>query len=307
VQAGRIEDARLWDRSVLDPIWEQGRATLFQGDCRDWLAEAPPNSIHAVVTDPPYGLVEYSEANQAKLRAGRGGIWRIAPKLGGHQRSPLPRFTVLEPSDHAALYEFFYGWGKVLFPALKPGAHVFIATNQLVSPTLYRALLDAGFERRGEIVRLVRTLRGGDRPKGAELEFPEVSAMPRACWEPWGLFRKPFGGTLAANLRAYGTGALRRPALELPFCDVIDSRPATKAERKLAAHPSLKPQDFLRQLCRASLPLGYGRILDPFCGSGSTLAACEFLGAESIGIEADETYVRMAISAIPGLAALPSR
>src|SRR5437588_6336656 len=35
-----------------------GNATLIHGDCFDWLAKAPTNSVEAVVTDPPYGLVE---------------------------------------------------------------------------------------------------------------------------------------------------------------------------------------------------------------------------------------------------------
>ena len=72
-----------------------------------------------------------------------------------------------------------------------PGAHVFIATNPLLSHLVYVPLLEAGFEKRGEIIRLVQTLRGGDRPKNAHHEFAEVTVMPRSSGEPWGLFRKP--------------------------------------------------------------------------------------------------------------------
>src|SRR5437870_5199597 len=68
-------------------------------DAFAWLDQAPANSIHAVVTDPPYGLVEYSERELAKRRKGRGGVWRIPPAFDGVQRSPLPRFTVLSPTD----------------------------------------------------------------------------------------------------------------------------------------------------------------------------------------------------------------
>src|SRR6202171_1286048 len=63
-----------------------GNATLIHGDCFDWLAKAPTNSVEAVVTDPPYGLVEYSDQEQEKLRAGRGGIWRIPPSFDGNKR-----------------------------------------------------------------------------------------------------------------------------------------------------------------------------------------------------------------------------
>ena len=58
---------------------------------------------------------------------------------------------------------------------------------------------------------------------------------------------------------------------------------------------------FLRQLVRAVLPLGRGTILDPFAGAGSTLAAAEAVGYESIGIEKDEHYFEMASDAIPKL------
>ena len=33
-------------------------------DAFDWLDKAEPNSIHAVVTDPPYGLLEYTSASR---------------------------------------------------------------------------------------------------------------------------------------------------------------------------------------------------------------------------------------------------
>src|SRR5437899_1036094 len=65
-------------------VFTLGRAKLYEGNCMDWLARAPDSSIHAVVTDPPYGLVEYTEKEQAKLRRGRGGVWRIPPSFDGH-------------------------------------------------------------------------------------------------------------------------------------------------------------------------------------------------------------------------------
>ena len=73
----------------------------------------------------------------------------------------------------------------------------------------------------------------------------------------------------------------------------------------MAPHPSLKPQALLRQLVRSVLPLGEGVVVDPFAGSGSTLAAAEAVGYASIGIEKDLHYFRMATEAIPALAQLP--
>jgi len=290
-------------RTPLRPVFAFGRTALYHADCLEWIGSQEPTSIHAVVTDPPYGLVEYEEHEKAKLRAGRGGVWRIPPNFDGHQRSPLPRFTTLRQRDLDAIEHFFEKWGRALMPVLTPGAHVVIASNPLVSYLVSMAMVRAGFERRGEIVRLVQTMRGGDRPKGAHHEFDDVSVMPRSQWEPWLLYRKPCEGRVQDNLRTWGTGGLRRISAEQPFGDVIRSAPTRRAERAIAPHPSLKPQHFLRQVVRAVLPVGTGVILDPFAGSGSTLAAAEAVGYEAIGVERDAEFVAMAKKAIPQLAA----
>jgi site-specific DNA-methyltransferase (adenine-specific) len=163
-------------------------------------------------------------------------------------------------------------------------------------------LADAGLERRGEIIRLTMTMRGGDRPKAAHDEFPDISVMPRSMWEPWIVYRKPIEGRVQDNLRKWGTGGFRRPGREKPFGDVIASAPTRKTERNLAPHPSLKPQAFLRQVVRAVLPMGTGVVLDPFAGAGSTLAAAEAIGYQSIGVEKDAHYFDMACEAVPKLA-----
>lgn len=277
---------------------------VFQGDGIAWMAEQKACSIEAIVTDPPYGGREYEPEEQKKLRSGRGGVWRVPPTMDGHTRSPLPRFTVLTARDHERLNDLFERFAREAFRILVPGGHVFIATQPLLSQSVYAPLLRAGFEKRGEIVRLVQTLRGGDRPKNAEREFADVSVMPRSAWEPWGLFRKPCEGRVQDNLRKWRTGGLRRHSDEIPFADVIRSAPTHASERRLAPHPSLKPQAFLRRLALAALPLGEGTILDPFMGSGSTLAAATAVGHASIGIEIDPRYFALATQAIPKLAAL---
>ena len=289
--------------------WEEpfrfGDATLVHGDCFDWLAACPDNSIHAVVTDPPYGLQEYTPKEQRKLRSGRGGVWRLPPSFDGHARAPLPRFTTLNDAQRRYLREFFLTWSRLLIPKLVPGANVVVASNPLLSHLVAGAMADAGLERRGDIVRLVMTMRGGDRPKGAHEEFADVSVLPRSMWEPWVLFRKPLEGRVQDNLRKWRTGGFRRRSGRSPFGDVIKSAPTRRNEKELAPHPSLKPQALLRQLVRSVLPLGRGVVVDPFAGSGSTLAAAVAVGYASIGIEKDLHYFRMATEAIPALAQLP--
>lgn len=284
--------------------FQYGRASLVLEDCTTWLDRQPANSLHAVVTDPPYGLVEYSGVEQSKLRSGKGGVWRIPPSFDGSKRAPLPRFTVLTPADLAALERFFLAWGRSLVRVLVPGANVVVASNPLLSYLVSGSLARAGLERRGELVRLVMTMRGGDRPKAAHVEFDGVSVMPRSMWEPWLLFRKPLDGRVQDNLRKWGTGGFRRISAEKPFGDVVESAPTRASERKYANHPSLKPQAFLRKVVRGVLPLGEGIVLDPFAGSASTLAAAEAIGYQSLGVEQDRAYFELAKEALPKLAGL---
>jgi len=274
-------------------------------DCFEWLQRCPAHSLHAVCTDPPYGILEFTEKELAKLRVGRGGVWRLPPKMGGSHRDPLPRFTVLNAEQKQHLRDYFRDWGKLLLPALVPGAHVCVAGHPILQHHVQGAMAEAGFEVRPAIMRLYYGFRGGDRPKNAEAEFPEVCVSPKGAYEPWMLFRKPVeANTVAENLRVWKTGALRRLSTDKPLPDAIPSGRTPKREEAISDHPCLKPQHFMRIIVRALLPLGEGVVLDPFMGSGSTIAAAEAVGYASTGLELDAEYYRLARESIPRLAAL---
>lgn len=300
----RADDDAVVTDVRLEPSLRIGRTVLYHADCFDWMAAEPKNSIHGIVTDPPYGIVEYSDRELEKLRGGKGGVWRVPPSFDGHRRAPLPRFTTLTLEQRRSLSDFFRRLGTQFARLLVPGANVVVASNPLLCHLVMTALADGGLEPRGYLARLTMTMRGGDRPKNAHDEFADVSVMPRSQWEPWLVLRKPLEGRVQDNLRNWGTGGFRRLSQDRPFGDVIRSAPTNRAERAIAPHPSLKPQAFLRQIVRASLPLGRGTILDPFAGSGSTLAAANAVGYASIGVEADPKFVRIAEAAIEPLAAL---
>jgi site-specific DNA-methyltransferase (adenine-specific) len=67
-----------------------GRSLVLHADCLEWLSRIPENSLHAIVTDPPYGVKEYDFDQIEKRANGNGGIWRIPPSFDGHIRQPLP-------------------------------------------------------------------------------------------------------------------------------------------------------------------------------------------------------------------------
>lgn len=277
-----------------------GKSFLIHADCLEWLGRIPESCIHGIVTDPPYGVKEY-EFDQLEKRAnGNGGIWRIPPSFDGSMRQPLPRFTALNAKERAQLSRFFTEWASVAVHALRPGGHVFIACNSFMCQMVYSALVAGGLEFRGQLIRVVRTLRGGDRPKNAEEEFPDVCSLPRGSYEPWGILRKPIptGMKVSECLRKFETGGLRRLPEGVPFTDLIEAGRTSREEREIADHPSLKPQALLRELVYSVLPLGKGVVVNPFMGSGSTVAAAEALGIRCIGIEKNVEYFKVAKKSI---------
>ncbi|MGC1677441.1 MAG: DNA methyltransferase [Candidatus Binataceae bacterium] len=283
-----------------------GGSLILNADCFEWLAKLPENTLHAIVTDPPYGVKEFDEHELAKRAKGKGGVWRIPPSFDGCTRAPLPRFTAHNPKEKERLRKFFEDWAVLATRALRPGGHVIIATSSIVAALFYEALTKGGLEFRGQLMRTVRTLRGGDRPKNAHEEFPEVCVVPRGCYEPWGLFRKPLLPAMKVSdcLREFQTGGLRRLANGNPFEDLIENERTPRREKDIADHPSLKPQSFVRLMVYAALPLGIGVVIDPFMGAGSTVAAAEAVGISAVGVERNREYFELATKAIPRLKAI---
>ena len=119
---------------------------IEKADCFEWLKHCPGQSVHAVCTDPPYGILEFTEKELAKLRAGRGGVWRLPPKVGGSHRDPLPRFTVLSDEQKQHLRDYFRDWGRLLLRALVPGGHVCVAGHPILQHHVQGAMTEAGFE-----------------------------------------------------------------------------------------------------------------------------------------------------------------
>lgn len=302
----RKSNIELFDNSslILDYEYSRFRSSLLvHADCMEWLSRCPEGSIEAVVTDPPYGVKEYDFDQIKKRENGNGGVWRIPPSFDGSNRSPLPRFTALSDKERKRIHKFFLEWSRLLVKACVPGAHIFVASNSFLSQLMFDAIIEGGLEYRGNVIRLVSTFRGGDRPKNFEKEFPEVCSLPRGSYEPWGIFRKPLPKkmTVAECLRTYKTGALRRISKDKPFLDVIESERTPAEEKAISNHPSLKPQSFMRQIVRASLPLGEGVVLDPFMGSGSTIAAAESVGYSAVGIERFKDYFDLSSGSIDQL------
>ena len=130
--------------------------------------------------------------------------------------------------------------------------------------------------------------------------------------EPITVARKPLIGTVAENVLQHKTGAInvdggrveggRWPAnfihdgseeatdLFKDSARFFYCAKASKADRGENHHPTVKPTDLMRYLCRLVTPPN-GIVLDPFNGSGSTGCAAVLEGFQYIGIEREADYI----------------
>ena len=76
-----------------------------------------------------------------------------------------------------------------------------------------------------------------------------------------------------------------------------DGSKHNKVAMRLNTHPTVKPQELMKYLCRLVTPKG-GTVLDPFMGSGSTGMAAKDEGFDFIGIEKEKEYFEIASARI---------
>lgn len=222
------------------------RPHLLSGDCLTVLRTLPDNSVDAIVTDPPYGLSDYTTADlQDCMRAWLSGE-PYRPKRRGFMGREWDAFV---PGPEV--------WRECL-RVLRPGGHLLAFAGTRTQHLMALGIELAGFEIRD----LIAWVTGSGFPKSKNVALsidkgeglpnrgraiPTASAVtpdgqpltgnpvppyqpqtPEAAeWAGWGtalkpaiepitLARKPLEGTLAANILRYGTGALNIDGCRIP-------------------------------------------------------------------------------------------
>lgn len=100
-------------------------------------------------------------------------------------------------------------------------------------------------------------------------------------------------GSLAATTVEQRTGRKEGSAGALNPRAGAESLPAPGSEPRKNLHPTVKPTDLMRYLCRLVTPPG-GTVLDPFMGSGSTGKGAVLEGFDFIGCELSQEYLDIA-------------
>jgi site-specific DNA-methyltransferase (adenine-specific) len=172
---------------------------LLEGDCLEVLATLEPESVDAVVTDPPYGIgFQHERWDSSALRK--------AAAEAGHER--------LSPNE--AFEAWCRIWAEECRRVMKPGA--FLAA--FGSPRTYHRLAcgieDAGLEIRDSLMWLYATGMAKSRryPGGRGVNL-------RPAFEPIVLARRTLDGTTEETIARHGTGAL-----DVEGCRVEGRHPA---------------------------------------------------------------------------------
>lgn len=165
---------------------------VLTGDCREVLATLPEASIDACVTDPPYHLTTGK----------KGGTGEASVNLNSpYGRSRITTGFMGQKWDGGDLAFTPDLWAAV-YHVLKPGAYLLAFGGTRTHHRMACAIEDAGFEIRDEIMWIY----GSGFPKSHNGEWGGTALKPSV--EPITMARKPLEGTVEANWRKWGTGAL---------------------------------------------------------------------------------------------------
>jgi DNA modification methylase len=191
--------------------------TVQCGDNIELLRELPDNFADACVTDGPYGIgfmgrewdtfkpgVESARVVENKAAESDN------PNLKGRSRGPASSPSAVEYDrtlmGQRAFQTWTEQWAREMFRVLKPGAHLVSFGAPRSHHRMMSGIEDAGFEMRDCLAWLF----GQGFPKSLNLhdEWEGWGTALKPAFEPIALARKPFKGTLTANVQEWGTGAL---------------------------------------------------------------------------------------------------
>lgn len=227
---------------------------LYQGDCLEVLRMLEPESVDAVITDPPYSSGGFTRGDRTNSNViekyVQTGVNTIRPEFLGDNR------------DQRSWIMWCSLWLQQAWEATRPGGYALVFTDWRQLPAATDALQAGGWVWRGIVV--------WDKTEAARPPGPAY--FRHQCeYILW--------GTKGATRSEYATG---------PWDGVIRLG-VSQADKH---HITGKPTALMRKLLQVC-PVG-GVVLDPFMGSGTTGVACRMEGRDFIGIELDKTYYQIA-------------
>lgn len=283
------------------------------GDCRDVLRLVPDESVHLVLTDPPYGIshddwdVLHTNTNSALL--GKSPAQVSTGSVFAKRRKPINGWS---SADRQIPYEYekwCRTWSVELYRILKPGGSALVFASRRLAHRTTVALEDAGLLVRDQIAwkrpqaphraqRLSVVLDRRGLHQEAEYWKDWRLGNLRPVFEPILWFFKPYAYTVTDNVLQHGVGAWNQEALVSVvggFENVIQCGFGSDDDPRL--HPAQKPLRLIRGIIELTTLPGQ-LVLDPFAGSGTTGVAAVHGGREAVLIEERLEYAQISIERI---------
>ena len=268
------------------------------------------SSVHLILSDIPYGIgtaewdVLHNNTNSAFLGTSPAQV--KAGAVFKRRGKPLNGWSKADrhiPVEYQRWCESFASeWLRVL----KPGGSAIVFAGRRLSHRCVVAFEDAGFTLKDSLAWLRESAphraqrlsvvfqRRGDTPNADMWEGWRVGNL-RPTFEPIYWFVKPYpiGTTIADNVLSHGVGAFNEKAFvayERTSDNVLRSG---FSQGEGGRHVAQKPVKLLRALIELTTREGQ-IVLDPFCGSGSTLVAAKVAGRHYLGFDVDADFVKVA-------------
>lgn len=292
------------------------RDKIILGDSTEILKEIPAESIHAIISDIPYGIgcdewdvlhnnknTGYGGASSAQLAA--KGLFRRRGK-------PLNGWSEADKQIPAEYQNWCAMWAGDWVRVLKPGGSCFVFAGRRYAHRCVVALEDAGFTfkdmlswERDKAPHRAQRLSAIYKRRNDEFNEQKWTgwrvANLRPLFEPILWFQKPYktGGTIADNVLENEVGAWNENALmrynlhtetREVFSNMIKVRTSAEDHGK---HVAQKPLE-LMELLISLVTMEGQTVMDPFMGSGTTCVAAQKLNRHYIGIDIDPKNVHIA-------------
>lgn len=286
------------------------------GDCRELLKSVNSESVHLVLSDIPYGIsadewdVLHSNTNSALL--GSSPAQKKAGAVFKSRGKPINGWSEADRKIPKEYQEWCSKWAEDWFRVLKPGGSAIVFAGRRFSHRAVCALEDVGFSlkdvlawirpnaaHRAQRLSVVYDKRG-DQENAEAWSGWRVGNL-RPLFEPVLWFTKPYpiGTTIADNALNHGVGGYNEDAFLKYESSPDNILRSGFVKNEGGLHPTQKPVRLMQELIELTTQPGQ-LVLDPFCGSGSTLVAARNTGRQFMGMEMSEEYARIAEQRLVG-------
>jgi len=283
---------------------------VIEDDSLEAVKALPGDSVDLILSDIPYGIgaEDWDVLHQNTNSAYRGAspAQKVAGKVFKARGKPLNGWSEADKKIPAEYYAWCASWATEWLRVLRPGASAIVFSGRRLSHRCICALEDAGFTykdmlawMRGRAAHRAQRMsivfeRRGDAENEKKWRGWRVGNL-RPTFEPILWFTKPYkiGTTIADNALMYGVGGYNEDAF-LKFADKPDNVLACDfASGEQGEHPTQKPVRLMQALIELTTQ-PQQLVVDPFCGSGSTLVAAAMSGRRYLGIDSDKEYCELA-------------